>query len=287
MRRDYATLSGLHPYSVDIMISSDQRKAVLDRFDRRIQQLTKEGRILNYPSASPKELAHRSIKVKAPFQDKDRGMRDTLIWLTAKDRAIQGAGAGLQITLVSEDKAFWDKDKRKLDQSLVGELEDAGIPLDSITVRRNLQDVIETFVSANLPNVQWVRVAIEGGQLADFTASSDTVLLKVTDWILDNPELFEVGGYTFVAFDIVEEVFLHSIERALDLGGGEVLVESKWTCDVAAEGYENPHFGDNLRLTLRFALSSIVKVDNDCLSVRSHEVTDMEVVDVIETQRAG
>ena len=50
VRRDYAWLSGLDPDSVEIKISSDQRKAVLNRFDLRIQQLAREGRILNYPS---------------------------------------------------------------------------------------------------------------------------------------------------------------------------------------------------------------------------------------------
>ena len=36
VRRDYARLSGVNPYSVDFMISADQRKVVMDRFDRRI-----------------------------------------------------------------------------------------------------------------------------------------------------------------------------------------------------------------------------------------------------------
>ena len=286
VRRQYAGLSGLDPYAIDFMISSDQRRAVLDRFDRRIQQLSKEGRILKYPSPSPKELAHRSIRVQLPFRDKDRGMRDTLIWLTAKECVIKGADAGSKVTLVTDDGAFWDKDKGKMQEGLTGELEDAGIPLDSIAVRPTLQDVIDTFLSGKLPTAEWVRVAIQGGQIADFTASSDRVLLKATDWIYDNQEILEVGGYIFVEFDIVEEVVLNSIERTLDLGGGEALVESKWTCDVAVEGYDNPHFGENLSVELQFELSSIVKVDNDGLSVRSHEVTDMEVVDVIETQPA-
>ena len=278
VRRDYATLSGLDPYSVGIMISSDQRKAVLDRFDRRIQQLVEEGRILSYPTPSPKELAHRSIKVKAPFQGKDRGMRDTLVWLTAKGRAVQGAGIGSKIALVAEDKAFWDKDKRKLAEGLEGELKDAGVPLDTITLHHNLQDVIRTFVSGKLPHVEWVRVAIEGGRVDDFTACSDTVLLEVTDWIVNNPDILEVGGYLFVDFDIIGEVTLCSVEQVLDLGNGEILVDSKWICNVAAEGYDNPHFGHNLSVELEFDLSSIIKVDNDLLTVSAHEVADIEVV---------
>ena len=286
-RRQYAGLRGVEPFSVHLMIHADQRQAVLDRFERRIQQLDKEGRILPYPSPSPRELAHRSIRVQLPFLDKDRGMRDTLIWLTTKECAIKGVCSGTRVTLVSDDGAFWDKDKRKMKEGLMAELEDAGIPPDSIAVRPALQDVIHTFVSA-LPPAEWVRVAIQGGQIDDFTASSDTVLLKATDWILDNPEILEVGGaYIFVEFDIVEEVVLQSIEQAIEIGGGQALVESNWTCDVAAEGYDNPHFGDNLRIALEFKLNSIVNIEEDSLSVRSHEVTDVEVVHVSETRPAG
>ena len=284
VRRQYSRLSGLEPYAVDLRIGKDQRRAVLDRFERRIQQLDKEGRILKYPSMSPKELARRSIKNRLPFRDKDRGMRDTLIWLTAKECAIKGASSGMKITLVSEDGAFWDKDNSTMREGLTAELKDAGIPLDSISVGPTLQNVIDTLVSRKLPPVKWVEVAIQGGQIDDFTVSSDKVLLEATDWILHNPEILEVGDYSSVEFDMVEEAAFHGIERTLDLGGGEALVESKWTCNVSAEGYDNPYFHYGLRVELEFKLSSIVKVDNSCPSVKSHEITDMEVIEVSETE---
>ena len=284
VRRDYARLSGLNPYAVDLMITSDQRRAVIDRFDKRVQQLAEEGRILNYPSPSPKELAQRSIKGRAPFKGKDRGMRDTLVWLTAKDRAIQGARTGSKVTLVAKDGAFWDKGNGKLDQSLEGELESAGIPRDSITVLDSLQDVIDTFVSGKLAQVEWVRVAIEGGQVEDFTSASDKVSLELTDLILQNPDILAVGDYIFVDFDIVEEVVLRDIEGVLDLGKDEVLVESNWTCEVAAEGFDNPHFGRYMRGQFQFKLSSIIEVDNASIAVKSHEVNDLELVEMVETR---
>ena len=288
VRRKYAGLRGVEQYSVDFMIDADQRQAVLDRFEQRMQQLDYEGRILKYPSTSPKELAQRSIKVQLPFRDNDRGVRDTLIWLTAKECAIRGVGSGERVTLVSNDGAFWDKEKKKMQEGLTVELKGSGIPLDSIAVMPALQDVVDTFVSGKLPPIEWLRVAIQGGQVEDFTTSSDSVLLKVTDWIHENPEILEVAGtYPFVEFDVVEEVVLHSIERSIDIGGGEALVESNWTCDVAAVGYANPHFGEYLRIALEYKLSSIVRIDGDCLSVQSHEVTDMEVVDVIEARLEG
>ena len=289
VRHKYAGLSGLDPYAVDFMIDADQRRAVLERFEQRIQQLYNDGRILKYPSPSPKELAHRSIRTQLPFRDKDRGMRDTLIWLTAKEHAIEGVGSGTKITLVSGDGAFWDKDKSRMREDLTAEIKDAGIPLDSIAVLPTLQHVIDAFVSGELSPVEWVSVAIQGGQIDDFTASSDRVLLEATDWILNNPEILEVGFYTFIEFDIVEETVLHDIEQTLDLGDGETLVESNWRCYVSAAGYDNPYlyFRESLQVELEFKLSSIVEVDNARLSVISHEVADMDVVDVIKDQPNG
>ena len=280
LRRDYATLSGLNPHLIDIRISQDQREIVLSRFEERIQQLTDEGRVLGYPAPSSRELAQRSIRGTPPFQDKDRGMRDTLLWFTAKNCVAQGTYAGGQIALVTEDKAFWDESKLKMNESLIRELNDSGLPVDSITVWRSLQDVIESFAS-RLPNAESVEVAIAAGKIEDFNASSDTVLLEVTDWILDHTEILEVGDYLYVELDIVEEAKLKKINRTLDLGAGEVLVESTWTCEVAAEGFDSPYYSTNLRVNLQFELNSIVTMEDDCLSAGLHEITDVEVVSVV------
>ena len=166
-----------------------------------------------------------------------------------------------------------------MNEGLTGELGDAGIPIDSVTVQPTLQAVIKTFVSGKLPPAEWVRVAIEAGQIDDFTSDSDTVLLKMTDWIYDNPEILEVDDYIFVEFDIVDEVALLNIHRTLDLGGDEVLVESSWTCEVAAEGFNQPRIGENLWMELEFRFNSIVQVDKGRFVVRSHEVNHVELAE--------
>lgn len=59
-------------------------------------------------------------------------------------------------------------------------------------------------------------------------------------------------------FDVVEGAVLRSIDRALDLGEGMVLVESIWACDVTAVGYDNPHIPNSLELGPKVRLSSVV-----------------------------
>lgn len=284
-RRLYDGLRGLESHSVNLMISADQRQAVLDRFERRIRQLEKEDRILVYPSTSVKELVQRSIKGQPPFLSKDRGMRDTLIWLTAKDCVLKGIDRGTKVTLVSDDGAYWEKDKVKIKDGLTAELKESGIPTDSIVVQPSLQEVVRTLVAGRLSTAAWVTVAIQGGRISDFADPSEAVLLKVTDWIYENPETLNFSGsYYSVEFDVVEAVFFQRIEHALDLGDGRALVESRWQCEVAAQGYNNPIFTDDLCITLEFELSSIVKIDGDSLSMQSHEVTGVEAIDTIETQ---
>ena len=284
VRRDYADLSGADFDQVEFAIDPDQKRAVLDRFDRRIAQLDQEGRILGYPSPSPKELANRSIKVQLPFRESDRGMRDTLIWLTAKGHLINHASASHKIVLITNDGAFWDKDDEQMQEELARELDRDGIPPDSITVLPSLQKVVETFVTGDRKLAEQVKVAIATGEIDDFLASSDTVLLKAVDWIHDHFEMLDVSDYIVVEFDIVEKAEFQSVERAFDLGCGQAIVETKWTSDVVAEGYYSRRFGDNLRLELQFKLSSVINID-DRFSVESHEIIEMVVVDIIQTEQ--
>ena len=281
-QRDYSWLSGSHPNAVRLAIGPKQRRIVLDRFDQLVQRLSEEGRILEYPKTTPKDLARRSIAVQAPFQENDRGFRDSLIWLNVME-CLKGTATGSQkITLVTDDKAFWNKKKTALNESLGKELDSAGIPRESLSVRLNLQEVIGSFISSNLSSVEWVATAIEGGSIKDFTASDDTVPLKITDWIYGNPDIFVdpygyIGGYLFVEFDVIEDVHFECIERTLDLGHDEVLVDSSWTCFAAVQGFHGPVFGEGVTVALQFTLSSIVESKNDHLSVRSHQVTDVTV----------
>ena len=286
IRRDYVRLRGSSPYSVNLLIDPEQRQAVMDRFDRRAQQLVSEDRILGYPSVSTKELAQRSIAHHVPFQDRDRGLRDTLIWLTVKEYLFDAKGTGTNVALVTNDKVFWDPSKSKLNESLARELVHAGVPLDSLDIHSDFQNIISAFVSANLSSVEWVTTAIEGGKIADYAAVNDAVLLEVTEWVLRNSEIFEeprgpITGYLYIEFDLIEEVSLERIEQTLDLSCDEVLVDSKWTGHAVVQGYEHRYFSDSLSVSLEFALSSIVEPTNDGFRVRSHEITDVAAVDFV------
>ena len=289
LRRDVASLMGTDPHSIDLILDAHQTQYVLDRFDQTVQRLDSEDRILSYPTVSLKELAQRSIAVQAPFQEKDRGLRDTLIWLTVKKYLVNAKATGTKVTLVTGDRAFWDKSKTKLNEELERELTCAGVHHDSVVVQLKLSEVIETLIPHELPAAEWATTAIEDNVIEDLVSNSEEVLLKVVDWLYAIPEVFEepygpISGYLWVEFDVVEEVRFEEIKRIRDLGNGEILVDSRWTCEAAVQGYDNPVFSDSLEISLQFTLSTIAVSMGDCLSVQSHEVTDAEVVDFMQAE---
>lgn len=142
-----------HNRYTDGCIASHQKQDILDRFEERVNQFLEEGRILAYPSISPKELADRSIQDRRPFQSSgkgnqksDRGMRDTLIWLTLKEHLKRTDDTVPQILFATQDTVFVAEENR-LHESLVYELKNEGFSQESVTIRRNLNDVIIEFIS--------------------------------------------------------------------------------------------------------------------------------------------
>ena len=291
VRRDCAALLGVSPLELGFLVTREQRQAILARFERRIEQFTREGRILEYPSVSTQDLAHRSIEVRAPFGPRDRGLRDTLIWINVKESLLNSLDVDQKVVLVTADGGFWNRNKDGLDDGLKGEVKDAGLPEDSVVLSRSLRSVVDTYVSGKLSDADWVRVAIEGGQVKDFTQSDDTVILTAHDWFYQNPDIFMdsygnvigSGLYVTVEFDVIEGVSLEQVNRTFDLGGGMVLVDSEWGCEVAAMGYRGAYTPDYVDVTLRFTLFSIVEVEKDGkLSVLEHRIGDMNVVGIQE-----
>ena len=278
VRRDRAWLSGV--YSVDSDMTLEQRQAVLDRFDQRVEQLDdKPWRILDYPFIMAEELVQRSIRIQPPFQEKDRGLRDTIIWLTVKEHLSLFATIP-KIALVTKDGAFWDKNKTKLNESLTEELKHAGIPCDSVIVLPTLESVVDKFLHGKLSDADWIKARIENSEIDDFTDSNSSALLSAAIWIDEHPDIFDdlqggiVRGYSFVQFKRMKEVSFERLSEAFDLGSGEVVVTSEWTGTAVVSGYGSPYPSDHLDVALRFTMGSLIEAMDELVLVRRHDVSD-------------
>ena len=293
-RRKFADLNGLYgfdSYQIDLSVAPEQREAVIERFDQRREELNAEQRILSYPSVSSEELSRRSIQGRSPFDSKDRGLRDTLIWLSIVEFLLQQEPETRpQILLVSEDAAFWDDSKQELHNDLKEDLSLKGLPEDSVIIRKNLNKVTSEFIASKLSNSDWAKVAIEGGQVSDFTDQSDAISILAYDWLIANSEIFEGDEYTpsdylWMEFDVIENICRLSVESTLEIGDDFVVVSSTWKGDAAVQGVvatmEGMTLEDSLTSEVVLGITSILKSQNGELTVESHEVNDVRISETI------
>ena len=78
-QRDLARLASGQVSSINLHVTSDAKRSILDRFDNRMQQFATEGRVLPYPTIPPNELSLRSIRTKglSPAKTVDCGIRSS------------------------------------------------------------------------------------------------------------------------------------------------------------------------------------------------------------------
>lgn len=285
LRRKLARLSG-QTHSHNSHITPEQNQSVMNRFEKKIEQLVKEDRILSYPSISLKELADRSIRDRPPFQPSndgkrksDRGMRDTIIWMTIKECLERTDDTTPQILFVSADTAF-AKGGNILQESILEEIESEGLSRDMVAVRSSLGKVVD-FISDRLPKEEFIKVAVESGQIKDFTDQDDAVAILAQEWIYEHgPVLYnhnEFMEYFDYEFDVLEGTHFDYVEYTLDLGNNQVLVNSEWTGQAGVTESLEIYQEKSLTASLRFKVSSIVEGEDERLSAKSHEIAGMEV----------
>ena len=102
--------------------------------------LSHRGRIAPMPEVGAAQLVRRSLERQPPFDAEDRGMRDTLIWLTV----LELVRAGDDVVLASGDaKAFGD---RTLGTALAAEARHAAGGSSPVTLARSLEQTLDLVV---------------------------------------------------------------------------------------------------------------------------------------------
>ena len=232
-----------------------------------MQQFRAQQRILGYPSASPEELARRSIEAAPPFKGEDRGLRDTLIWLCVKEFLKSTDFTDITVVLVTKDKAFYDSNERvALSTHLVRELENAGIPRDSVIAKTDIQAVIDDPISSMLSTVQGIKKKIKSGEIEGFAADDHLISNAANDWLLGHANLFHsiLSNYPIMGFSLLYETSLENVTQVLALGDGKVSASSVWVGElfpIVDELREIEDFGrygiDCPRVSIEFTVSSL------------------------------
>ena len=165
-----------------------------------------------------------------------------------------------------------------------------GLPEDSVIIRKDLNKVTEEFIAGKLSNFDWVKVAIEGGQVPDFTDDSEEISILAYDWLSANSKIFEGDEYTpsdylWMEFDVIENICRLSVESTLEIGDDFVVVSSTWKGDAAVQGIvatmEDMTLKDSLTSKVVLGVTSILKSQNGKLTIQSHEVNDVSILKTI------
>ena len=283
--RDLARLTGRERNPMQHEVTPDFTRTIMGRFDDRMQQFSSDGRVLPYPNISLSELALRSIRTQRPFSDKDRGLRDTLIWLSIKDYLNAIKGTSSTVILVTKDEVFYEeRGKDAPSAGLTSEMEDAAIPQDSFQAERELQTVIDKHISKLLANAHLISEQIEGGAVAGFRNGDSIVLNAVNDWLIDHGDILQslAQGYPIQGFQPLTYVCRTGAVRALVLDDGKVTVSSDWRGDlpvVFSGGRAEIHFADLLSrgAHMEVTIGSQLESEEDQWSVRSHEITRVQI----------
>ena len=197
--------------------------------------------------------------------------------------AIEATGS--IVVLVTKDEAFYEeKGKDALNEGLTGEIEDAGLPRNSVLVERELQTVIDKHISKMLADAHWLRGQIESGAIAGFSNGDSLVLDAVNDWLIDHDDILQSlsQGYPIYGFERLTHVYRSSVGRTLVLGDGKVSVSSDWRGDlpvIVSDPRAAIQFGDFLSqgALAKFTVSSLLACEEERWSVQSHEITRMEI----------
>lgn len=210
------------------------------RYAQFIDQTLKgiKGSKLPYPEITHEQLVVRATRRTRPFTEKDRGYRDTLVWLSVIDLAKQDR----VVHLISNDKIF--SDGKSLHPELVAELESVGLSGNSVVLHESLAEFVDTEIKPDLEPLDALSKKIESGLLQDensremIAAALESVSpgLPIPDSVPDF-----LRGAQVVAVPSVEGLRVDDIRK---LPSGELFVEATVDANV-----EIDYAVDNSRLS--------------------------------------
>jgi hypothetical protein len=140
--------------------------------------LLHRGRIAPLPDVGAAQLVRRSLERQPPFDAEDRGMRDTLIWLTV----LELIRAGDDVVLASGDtRAFGDG---TLGTALAAEGRDAAGRCSPVTLARSLQQTLDLIVQRTSAAFTAAKAAILDDDevvstvIAELSAGADSYIVE-------------------------------------------------------------------------------------------------------------
>ena len=162
---------------------------------------------------------------RRPFIGKDRGYRDTLLWLTILSHL---RDADEKIALICDDNGFSrSRDQDELHPHLLEDLADAALSGDSVVLYKSLGSFVGDHVAPRLESLEGTKEGIKSGTIDALTDLDDKVGIFLDETVTE----VYYGGYrdgVSKGIDVIEGVELQEVEEARLLPSQDLFVRTRW-----------------------------------------------------------
>ncbi len=207
-------------------ISNDRRQEMARKYREVLKNRLSEAgaAIVKYPTVSHRTVVHRSLSRRWPFDTKDSGYRDYLIWMTIIKLARQKKDP---IAFITMDKHFADEEFN-LHRDLVADLIKNDLEGNSVALVRSLEEFVDRHMKPRMKKEEYIRKRLSAGPYRGINL--ETIILEQTVDFVGAVELdpLDIGfpeEFESPTISLVEDVSNIEVKSVLQLPSRELLVE--------------------------------------------------------------
>ncbi|MBM9616309.1 DUF4935 domain-containing protein [Desulfobulbus rhabdoformis] len=210
--------------------------------------------LIGYENVDQRKIFSNALNAKKPFREKEKGYRDTLIWLSLLDYINNNIIEDEIVIITNNSKDFFESKNNEfyLHQDLIEDIKNYDIK-NNFTVRNSLKAFIESNVKESLHSFQHddiQEVEERFGEIFEEFLETHSRNYMNDLSLKEFSEIFEEAGYSTEILKLVKEYYFEIFEGLED---PEVI-----SCNRIEEGRLYIEYLYNLRICtiqLRFSLA--------------------------------
>lgn len=238
------------PFKVDL----DQFPNDDFNFFETTKSVFKNVDLISYEDVDQKTIFSKALNAKRPFREKEKGYRDTLIWLSLIDHIKDNDIKGEIIVITNNSKDFFEckNDEYHLHPDLLDDINNYEIN-NNFKVRNSLKAFIESNVKESLHSFQHEDIqAVEDkfGEIFEEFLETDSSSYMNNLSLKEFGDVFEEAGFSSANIQLIRNYYFEIFEGVED---PEII-----SCSRIQEGRLYIEYLYNLRrctIQLRFSLA--------------------------------
>ena len=250
----------------DVLIS-------VSKYTSKLETIFPASTRLTYPAVSHADVMARAVSKRRPFTERDKGYRDTLIWLSILEFL---AGSTETVVFICRDGDFRkQKGHDDLHPDLEADLVDLGVSPGSVRLFKDLGGFMVSLVSPQLEELAELKEEIQSGSIAQ----QSNLESHVEDFLAETVTSVHIGSFKeFEEYmvDVIEDVYMTAVLDVRKLPGGDVFVRSQWICAIALSTDLYDMFSVSPGVSSAVATIDLV-LDAQSYSIKATELAELDV----------